>query len=785
MKYPSLSKVKIIIDNKLTKLSLWDKYNFICEGLGEIETNLPEGYYQIDIQMGNQKTRQTIKVVSGEDLIKKIPPLPLPSPVPLPTMSFYNPKHLRAAEIISKNPTLNFGKGSQLFLFLRKAHNGKNENTSIDKPLQDPLTNVCLYDKSSTQVVNFEQIIGLDKRVITIEEDCWGYNIQLAPDYYYLVVKTQRELLARPIITFPGWQTQLFLFTSIESDNEGCFFHHIDLTTGSLVIEKNGFDEKKSIATEIEILKLARLKRQQILSNSEIEEILADGNPMKVLFAAYLLLSNVDSNLELLKKIVTYLSSSFSYWPDVDALKILLSPSKNITFPFPPLLLDSWAIIINYSIKHQDLITLDSLSAQVSRHLWIKEPWLLWNEAELQFNKLYKPSIKKVDTSISELIKESRNLTVKKTKSLDRIINGFTEIENILFNHIVNITTLHLEINKDPDIIDLDEFNDINWEQELVSSLGMPVNVVKDTFVVLKEKISHAFKKHKKNSIKKVDYQLFANLYSSIYSLLQNSDLRIKSFLLVGSQNEHIQKNIILKLINTSLSKNKQLIVVFPNIDKIENIDNPLQTLAVDNLSTVSDMFDNNTSISIQLTTQNNLLFANTILSFNIFEFANIQLLVYFDSSLNQFHIEKEREIVNKYDNFFKDSLTKSLSFKQLPDKKYLLTTALSAKKMLTNSRAVTNQDLIKITTLQKFVDLDIIVDFFRQLKEQNIVDWEYYKGSEVVPPWLLINRKMTKISNRKNYEIKEIFSSAQMDKEKRDKFQSFRESVFARAATI
>jgi glycosidase len=66
--------------------------------------------------------------------------------------------------------------------------------------------------------------------------------------------------------------------------------------------------------------------------------------------------------------------------PDVEALVLLLDPSGGgYRFEVPPLLRRSWALVVDTSTEHPDLVPADALAARVADRIWGEEPWLLWS----------------------------------------------------------------------------------------------------------------------------------------------------------------------------------------------------------------------------------------------------------------------------------------------------------------------------------------------------------------------------------------------------------------------
>jgi hypothetical protein len=115
-------------------------------------------------------------------------------------------------------------------------------------------------------------------------------------------------------------------------------------------------------------------------------------NPMLDLVTAYALLPDRDTNPAFDLAVQT-LRSTIPLHPDVVALEIFLNSTKfpASVFDLPPMLRDSWRILVEQSIARTTLFPASSWSALIARDLTGVSGWLVWRTPDRD-DKLLEPA---------------------------------------------------------------------------------------------------------------------------------------------------------------------------------------------------------------------------------------------------------------------------------------------------------------------------------------------------------------------------------------------------------
>jgi hypothetical protein len=124
-------------------------------------------------------------------------------------------------------------------------------------------------------------------------------------------------------------------------------------------------------------------RRSEAAPNRDMMAALLQGkldNPMWGIYAGHLLAIQNEPDLPLLREVYNNLSALVGPHPDVDALLIALGDPKarDLTYPEPPMLYASWALVLRASTTQHDLRPERSYSARVAASLWGTGAWLSW-----------------------------------------------------------------------------------------------------------------------------------------------------------------------------------------------------------------------------------------------------------------------------------------------------------------------------------------------------------------------------------------------------------------------
>jgi hypothetical protein len=191
--------------------------------------------------------------------------------------------------------------------------------------------------------------------------------------------------LEQAIVTSRGWQTQLFLTQVAEGqpefgDNPRC---GLGPAATSVLQAKigSGFDAHSSGPWLADIARIGLTNHRAIVPASDLLRMISEEpvDPMLGIYGAHALLRGGALEEAQLAVVIDRLRSLLGLHPDVEALaRRLHQPSPAYFFDCPPMLANSWSLVLEAAARRPDLVPLGSLSERVSPHLWGGGPWLLW-----------------------------------------------------------------------------------------------------------------------------------------------------------------------------------------------------------------------------------------------------------------------------------------------------------------------------------------------------------------------------------------------------------------------
>jgi hypothetical protein len=149
---------------------------------------------------------------------------------------------------------------------------------------------------------------------------------------------------------------------------------------------RQGLEESRPVAPENRLREAvieAQGIRQMLVGDGEIQEMLQEkfGNPMLGIYGIHLMLLNRERPWDLLRDVVTTLKSLVGAHPDVLALTMLpelRDLGEGVRYEVPPMLLNSWKLVVDASADRPELVPAGSYAAAIARRTWGSNAWLTW-----------------------------------------------------------------------------------------------------------------------------------------------------------------------------------------------------------------------------------------------------------------------------------------------------------------------------------------------------------------------------------------------------------------------
>jgi hypothetical protein len=362
-------------DNPAVHIAVSDgHFTQVAEGLGQMEALLAPGLYSVTFKAGSLIHKTYIALEPGREPVTiTAPALPFATPVPLQQTRTTHPIHEQQAASLSRQIAIDAGSGSQLFVFVRDLEVGDATHPAIALTLHD-LAGHLLVDLTKYGEYAYE-----DKQVPP-----WsGGNIQLHPGLYRLRISLDAtDIREQILVTCPGWQTQLFLLRQATADHPG---YRANLFDGALfmVPTGTGFDPRRLDFKQTELVRQGLSQRRVVITPDDLEQMywVETSNPMLGVYGAQLLLLASNLDRPLLHKITAALHRMLGNHPDVAALAGWIGNTEGelLIFNSPPMLRQSWNMIVEASIEQPDIVPANSLSSQIGIYVWEEGAWLIWS----------------------------------------------------------------------------------------------------------------------------------------------------------------------------------------------------------------------------------------------------------------------------------------------------------------------------------------------------------------------------------------------------------------------
>jgi len=384
----SASEVRLSVgaEDPTTQIFVIDgRFNLVSQGLGRLEEDLTPGLYKVKFKAGSVvKEVDAILEPGSETVYVPAPEMDFSTSAPLVRTRTTQRVHEEQAYRLSQSAHETLGQGSQLFVFAR--------DLEKDNPIL-PAWGLTLHSLSGELLADFSELGERDTG------QRWaGCTLALDPGSYRLRVQTEvSEPFEQIVVACPDWQTQVFLLPRPygarsdelpQDESKLQVVRCADLINASILMARtyDGFIPDRQDMRWTEVARLGLADGRAVVSGRDLRDLLGGKwqNPMLGIFSGHILRLAEEPNLDLLDTVVENLRGLVGDHPDVEALSLWLDDldgelrADGPTYERPPMLRNSWRIVVESSVVHPDIVPANSLSAQISDRTWGEGAWLVW-----------------------------------------------------------------------------------------------------------------------------------------------------------------------------------------------------------------------------------------------------------------------------------------------------------------------------------------------------------------------------------------------------------------------
>ena len=372
-------------------------YQPVAQGVGKLEVKLRPGLYIARYATGTHTVEDLFELTAGDKtrFLDK-PVLPLTSPAPLEDTIVGQPSQKARAVELSRQPPIERGLGSELFVFVRSEPQTPEESAGDEPPPVGPTNGLKLCD--------FAGEVIEDLSTLKSDIGCAGVNVALNPGSYILRLECPGlEALEQTVVTCEHWQTQVFLSLAILCPSDTVRRPAMDDAAIFMKPIGEGFHADAQEAGWVEMARSWLARGEPVVPISRIKEVVATAqeqkrqygadetmlrdmlrhkftNPMLGIYAAHLMMiAPAADSAPLLREVLDNLRLLLGEHPDVNTIELWLDENSTVpSFDSPPMLRSSWSILVNRSRVDEKLVPPGSYALRITGRLWGTGVWLVW-----------------------------------------------------------------------------------------------------------------------------------------------------------------------------------------------------------------------------------------------------------------------------------------------------------------------------------------------------------------------------------------------------------------------
>ncbi|HTD15677.1 MAG TPA: hypothetical protein VK673_10875 [Chthoniobacterales bacterium] len=385
-------RVVAATDLPTASVSILDSnYQTVARAGGSVEAALTPGVYKVRYSTGTNVVENIFEVSSAQtEIILDKPNLPTPrAAVSGQLLQSIEEMAVR----VSTERAISHGTGSECFLFVVDLRRAESAMRHTSAP-PHPATGLKLFTFEGTFIADLSQAPA--------EDGCAGCNLELNPGSYLLrLEQLGQDPLEMTVVTCATWQTQVILPLELLHPGADMRLPSFESATVLMAPSGQGFTPDDQISEWVRMacrwlsrgepvapfselrkaVDLANAIRQNVDNDEALRELLRHKftNPLLGIYAAHLLTLTPDPDLSLLREVSSNLKLLVGNHPDVIAIDLWLDPeTKAMPFQSPPMLRNSWKILVNRSRRYEELVPIGSYSLRITGRLWGSGCWLIW-----------------------------------------------------------------------------------------------------------------------------------------------------------------------------------------------------------------------------------------------------------------------------------------------------------------------------------------------------------------------------------------------------------------------
>lgn len=367
--------VRAVADDPTTEIFLMDGgLARLASGVGVLDWWGPPGLYKVRFRAGATQLDRLVELTPGPEPVDVGMAVKFATPAPLQGTTTSHEYHQAGAAQLTSGVDASPGTGARLLVLVRDYEPRDDDG----RPFAEGL---ALHDAGGRLLYPLEQ--GREMR-----DAGWaGAHLEVDPGVYRLrLALDEGRVLEQSVVCSSGWCTQLFL---ARSDEGGVPRPVPDLTGAAVLMARAGavFDPASPALRWTEMLRraLERGRPAMPTAGAPLDEVRAAAaeNPMLALLAAHVLLAGDDAARTLAGELADGLDAALDGHPDLEALRIALSPGRPAApVSVPPMLRSSWEILLAASVGQPGLMPADSLAARVAGRVVPSGAWLVWQRPD-------------------------------------------------------------------------------------------------------------------------------------------------------------------------------------------------------------------------------------------------------------------------------------------------------------------------------------------------------------------------------------------------------------------
>jgi hypothetical protein len=368
----------------------------VAQGRGSLSIQLDPGIYKIVGRCGDARFEVLASPKEGGKVVE-IPKLEYSTPVPLEATRAFDPALARDVRELTGVERHDLAQGSSIFFCARDVRD--------PALLFHPMQGLSLCNAEGKKLLELRDVAKL-------KWPAWAARtISVKPGTYRLRLDLPSgAVLEQILVASKGWMTQVFLVCKAYGEEPESY--RADLANASILLtldQPNSFNPRDRDARLADLARQGLARGRQVLSDEVLREIIGGKfrDPMLGILGTHLLLlerlsemkpneegdtvpvlrDHLDQRIRQLfgrgasfERLLANLRHLFQEpHPDVESLTLLLGvdgPSAH-QFHSPPMLHQSWSLVVEATAKAPNLVPADSISAREATRVLNQNPWLL------------------------------------------------------------------------------------------------------------------------------------------------------------------------------------------------------------------------------------------------------------------------------------------------------------------------------------------------------------------------------------------------------------------------